>query len=101
MVVLGIILIALGAVLVLACVFTAKVVGTHVEVLGIGFSPLVVFAMGVLATLLVIVGWGLMKYGTRRALRARRERKKLGELSEKLDAVEAERRREGDDADAH
>lgn len=39
-----------------------------------------------------------MKYGTKRGLQHRRERKDLDELSRKLDKVEADRRQDDEDA---
>jgi hypothetical protein len=42
----------------------------------------------------VLWGWTILKYGTKKGLRQRRERKQLDQLSHKLEQVEAERRNE-------
>lgn len=102
MVVLGLLLIAAGVVVILAGIFTADTqpLGGQLEVLGIEVGPVTLFLLGVGASAAVMWGLGLFRFGTRRALQARRERKQLSELSEKLDRVQAEERRDPDE-DTH
>lgn len=89
MVILGLLLIVLGAIAILSAVFVSE--GTA-ELLGIDMSALAIFLVGVAAGAAVLWGYSILKWGTRRGLEHRRERKKLNELSSKLDEVEAERR---------
>lgn len=89
MVILGLLLIAAGVVAIVAAVTTAA--GT-VELLGTDFSALTVFGVGVGAGVAILWGFSVTKFGTKRSLQHRRESRKLSELSEKLDRVEADRR---------
>ena len=45
----------------------------------------------------VLWGWSIAKFGVKRSLQHRRESKKLEELSEKLDKVDEDKRRDVDD----
>jgi hypothetical protein len=97
MVVLGFVLIALGAVAIVSAVFTAEQdANGNLQLLGVDIGPLALFLVGLGAGLAICFGWALIKGGTRRGLERRRERKRLTELSEKLDEVEAERRHDID-----
>ena len=88
MVVLGLILMALGAVAIVAA-FTAQ---GSVELLGTDISALAMFFVGLGAGLAILWGFGFSKWGTKRTLRQRRESKRLDELSQKLEQREAEQR---------
>ncbi|HTW14588.1 MAG TPA: hypothetical protein VMF51_05615 [Nocardioides sp.] len=99
MVLLGFVLIGAGALVIVSAVFTAEMNGTTLEVVGLGVSPLGLFLLGVGAGLAILWGFGILKYGTKRTLRQRRESKRLEELSEKLEVADRERRRDNDDAD--
>ncbi len=94
MVVLGLILIAAGAVGIVAALFTAD--GTNVELLGTDVSALALFLIGLGSGVAILWGFSISKFGTKRTLRQRRESKQLSELSEKLDKHEAERRDDDD-----
>lgn len=89
MVILGLILIALGALAIVAAVFTAD--GKETAVLGIDVSPLTLFVIGAVSGAFILWGWSILKYGTKRELRQRKERKQLTELSEKLDRVQGDK----------
>lgn len=93
MVVLGLLLVLLGALAILAAVFDLD--STTVELVGLDLEALTVFFLGVAAGVAILWGIGLVKLGTKRSLQRRRESRKMHELSEKLDRVEAERRAEG------
>lgn len=82
MVVVGLLLMVLGAVAVVAAVFTAS--GT-VELLGFDLSALALFFVGLGAGLAILWGFGFSKWGTKRTMRQRRETKKLNELSQQLE----------------
>lgn len=94
MVILGLLLIILGAIAVLSAVFVSEGTG---ELLGIDMSSLAIFLVGVAAGAAMLWGFTILKWGTRRSIEHRRERKRINELSHKLDEVEAERRAERPD----
>lgn len=91
MVILGLILVALGALAIVSGLFTSDVDGTQLKLLGQEISPAALFLVGVGAA--VAIWWGLwiLKYGSKRSWARRKEQKRLEELSEKLDDVEARR----------
>ena len=103
MVIFGLVLLVLGVLGILAGVFGTDydtVEGKNqltTEFLGINCGPEVIFLIGVASGLLVLAGLWFMKTGARQGWKRRKEQKRLNELSEKLDEVEAERRREESD----
>lgn len=96
MVVLGLLLILAGVVLVLAALFSS---GGTAELVGFDLNAATIFFLGVGAGAAVLWGLGLLRFGTKRSMKQRRERKELSRLSEKLEKVDAERREQGE-ADA-
>ncbi len=94
MLLLGLLLIAVGAVLVIGGVFASEVSGGQVEILGIDMSPMAFFLVGTAAGACILLGLSVARWGARRELK---QRKELDELSEKLDRAEAGRRRELDE----
>jgi uncharacterized membrane protein len=97
MLILGLVVIGLGAALIVAAVFTADVSGGQLEIVGTEVGAVTLFVLGVAAGIAILFGFSLTKYGARRSLRQRREHQRLNELSEKLNRVEAERRGNEDD----
>lgn len=100
MVILGLILVGVGVVLVLLGLFTSEVSfednqGT-VEIANVNLSPEALFLVGIAAAALILIGLWAMKIGAKQGWKHRKEQKRLSELSEKLDKVEAERRAEAD-----
>ena len=91
MIVLGLLLVLAGVLVVLAALLTTD--GTA-EMLGNDLTGLTIFLLGLAAGLAILWGYVVLRFGARRSLERRRERKKLGELSQKLEQVEAERRAE-------
>ena|SRR5829696_5356627 len=89
MVILGLLLIILGAIAILSAIFVSE---GSAELLGIEMSSLAIFLVGVAAGAAVLWGFTLLRWGTRRSLAHRRERKELHRLSEKLDRSDSERR---------
>ena len=89
MVILGLLLIILGAIAILSAIFVSEGSG---ELLGIDMSSLEIFLVGVAAGAAILWGYSILKWGTRRGLAHRRERKELNRLSEKLDRVDSDRR---------
>ena len=87
MVVLGLLLIVLGVIAILAAVFVSE--GTA-QLLGMDLSALGIFLLGVAAGAAVLWGYSLLKWGTKRSLAHRRERKELNELNAKLERAKAE-----------
>jgi hypothetical protein len=91
MVILGLVLIGAGAIAILSALFVSEGRG---ELLGIDMPTLAVFLVGVGAGAAILWGYTILKYGAKRELRARRERKELNELSAKLDKAEEDRKRD-------
>jgi hypothetical protein len=95
--VVGLLLMVVGALAVVAAVFTAD--GTSVQILGLDVSALGLFLIGLGSGLAILWGFTISKWGTKRNLRQRRESRKLNDLSEQLDRREAERRSDDGDGD--
>jgi hypothetical protein len=91
MVILGLLLIILGAIAVLSAVFVSEP-GSGGELLGFDVTILGAFLVGVAAGAAILWGFSILKWGTRRGLAQRKERKELHKLSERIDRAEAERR---------
>ena len=94
MVVLGLLLMAVGAVAVVGALFTAE---GSTQLFGVDISAMAMFFVGLGAGLAIVWGFGFSKWGTKRTLRQRRESKQLSELHEKLEKREAEERAEDRD----
>ena len=92
--VVGLLLMVLGALAVVAAVFTAE--GTSVELLGLDVSALGLFLIGLGSGVAILWGFSISKWGTKRNLRQRREARRLDELQSQLDRREAQQRRDGD-----
>ncbi|MDF1603632.1 hypothetical protein [Nocardioides sp. YIM 152315] len=90
----GLLLVVVGALAVVAAVFTAT--GTDVELLGFDVTAVGLYLVGLASGVAILWGLGLTKWGAKRTLRHRRESRRLDELSTKLDRQEAERRGESD-----
>jgi len=103
MVVFGLVLVALGAVLVLLGLFTSEVKfednQASVEIANVSLSTEGLFLAGVVAAALILVGLWAIKLGAKMSWKHRKEQKRLNELSEKLEKAEAGRRRDDDDED--
>ena len=93
MVILGLLLILLGALAIVAVVFDVDSI--RVELLGAEISAMALFLLGVASGVAILWGFGILKFGTKRSLRHRREQKELVELNEKLGRAEADRKDEG------
>ena len=93
MVILGLALMILGAIAVLSAIFVSEP-GTGGELLGFDVTILQSFLIGVAAGAALLWGFTILKWGTRRGLAQRRERKELTKLNEKLDRVEADRKKD-------
>ena len=99
MVILGLLLLGVGLIAILAGVFTSDVdAAGQVSLLGIDLTPTSLFVIGVIAGAFVLWGFTVLKIGTKRELRMRREHRELSKLSDELDRVESERRADGDDS---
>jgi steroid 5-alpha reductase family enzyme len=101
MVVFGLVLIALGAVVIVLGLFTSEVKfednEATVEIANVNLSTEGLFLAGVIAAALILVGLWAVKLGAKMTWKHRKEQKRLNELSEKLDKVELERRRQDDE----
>src|SRR4051812_30127469 len=94
MFVIGLLLMLFGALAVVAALFASS--GTA-EFLGVDVSALGIFLVGLAAGLAILWGWTVSKFGVRRSPQHRRESKQLQELSDKLDKVDEDKRRDVDD----
>ncbi|MBM9461151.1 hypothetical protein JK386_14710 [Nocardioides sp. zg-536] len=105
MVVVGVILILIGALGILAGLFGTDTEAVssggrsevHATFLGIEMSATAVFLLGVACAVLVLSGLWCTKVGAKQNWRRHQERKRLEELSGKLENVEYDRRRQADD----
>jgi hypothetical protein len=96
MVILGLILIALGGLAIVSAVFATEIDNGQLTYLSIDVSPLVLFLIGVASAVAILWGFAISKFGGKRSWARRREQKRLTELSEKLDTVDAQRRMDVD-----
>ncbi|HXH81122.1 hypothetical protein [Nocardioides sp.] len=94
MVILGLLLVILGVIAILSAIFVST--GTN-EMLGIEMGSLSVFLVGVAAGAAVLWGYSILKWGTKRSLAHRKERKEIGVLNERLKRAESERHDETPD----
>jgi hypothetical protein len=94
MVILGLLLIILGVIAILSAIFVSE--GTN-ELLGMEMGSLAVFLVGVAAGASLLWGYSILKWGTKRGLAQRRERKEIGVLNERLKRADAERHDETPD----
>ncbi len=100
MVILGVLLLLVGAALVLAGLFTADVTaGGNLEVVGVGVGAPALFLLGVGAAVAALLGLWILKYGVKREWRQHREQKHYEELSEKLGHADRNRDRDIDEDD--
>jgi len=97
MLVLGLVLLIVGVLVLLAGLFTA---GDHgdASLLGIHIGATAVFLLGVFAGVAILWGLSISRFGGKRQLRQRKEKRRLQGLADKLERIETER--DGDD-DGH
>jgi hypothetical protein len=98
MLVLGLLLLLVGALGILAGLLTAS--GTT-ELLGLDVDAVALFLVGVASGAAVLWGFWILKFGTKRSLQRRRESRRLTRRSEELERGQAEsaERQEGGTAD--
>lgn len=100
MVLFGLVIVLLGVCILLAGLFASgyDTEGGSMtnELLQINMPAEILFLFGVVSGALILLGIWMMKFGAQLGWKHRKERKRLNELSEKLDEVEAERRADGD-----
>jgi uncharacterized integral membrane protein len=96
MFILGLLLIVLGILAILGAVTTDS---TSAAFFGFDdLSALAIFFIGLGSGVAILWGFTILRFGTRRTLKHRREQKKLHDLSEQLERADYERHR-GDDED--
>ncbi len=94
MFVVGLLLILFGALAILAAVFGSDQTASF---LGQDLSALAIFLIGLAAGIAILWGYSIAKFGIKRSFQHRRESKQLQELSEKLDRVDEDKRRDIDE----
>ena len=83
MVAFGLVLIFVGALAILAALFVNG--GQGGEILGFAMSVEAIFLTGVAAGAAIIWGYSILKWGTKRGIAQRKERKELNRLSNRLE----------------
>lgn len=94
MLILGLLLVVFGLLAILVALFGSGGTNDTAEILGNDLTTLTIFFIGVAAGVAILWGFSIMRFGIKRSMQRRRERKQLTELSEKLDAVEHDRKDE-------
>jgi hypothetical protein len=94
MFVVGLLLVIFGALAIVAALFGSE---GSAEFLNADLSAFAIFLIGLASGVAILWGYTIAKYGVKRSIKHRRESKQLEELSEKLDRVDEEKRREVDD----
>jgi len=97
MVLIGLVLIVLGALAVVAAVFTAEIHNGHVELLGANIGPVALFLVGLGAGLAILWGFSIFKWGTKRSWAQRKEAKRMSKLADKVEQTEQSRREDTDE----
>jgi len=92
MVILGLLLIALGALAIVCGLFASEIDNGQLQFLGQDISPAALFLIGVGAAVAIWWGLWLLKSGSKRSWARRKEQKRLQELSAKLDDVDERKR---------
>jgi type VI protein secretion system component VasK len=92
MVILGLLLIALGALAIVCGLFATEINNGKLEFLGQDVSPVVLFLIGVGAAVAIWWGLWLLKSGSQRSWARRKEQKRLEKLSADLDQADQRRR---------
>lgn len=100
MLIFGLLLLLAGVLVILVALFTSGGTNGTAELLGNDLTTLTIFFLGVGAGVAVLWGFAIIRWGMARTMQRRRERARLTELSQKLDEVEAERDRKGEDDDS-
>lgn len=93
MVFLGLALIIIGGIAILSALFVSEP-GSGGVLMGFDVTTLESFFVGVAAGAAILWGFSILRWGTKRTLAHRKERKELTKLNQKLEQVEAERRRD-------
>jgi hypothetical protein len=97
MVVLGLVLIVLGALAIVSAVFSLDISGDHLRLLHhLNLSPLGLFLLGVASALAVVWGFAIFRWGAKRSWARRREAKRMGKLADSVESVESKRHDEVD-----
>lgn len=100
MVLFGLVLVLLGVCLLLAGLFgsgyDSEGGSLTNELFNFNMPAEMLFLFGVASGVLTLLGLWLMKLGAQRGWKNRKKDRKLSELQEELDRVEAERRGDGD-----
>jgi len=89
MLILGLVLIAVGGLAIVSAVFGSEIDGGKLQYLSMDVSPLALFLIGVGSAVAIWWGLALFRIGSKRSWARRKEQKRLTELSEKLDTVDA------------
>jgi uncharacterized membrane protein YedE/YeeE len=87
MVALGLVLLVVGVLVLLAGLFTTGDAG-NASMLGIHLGATAVFLLGVFSGVAIIWGLGITRFGGKRQLRQRKEKRHLQKMAAKLEEME-------------
>src|SRR5690349_6186000 len=90
----GLLLVLFGALALLGAIFGTE---GSADYLGMDLSAFWIFIVGLASGVAILWGYSIAKLGVKQSIWHRRERHQLEELSEKLDRVDEEKRRNVDD----
>lgn len=93
MFVVGLLLVLFGALAIVAAIFGSE--GTA-AFLSFDLTAFEIFLVGLAAGVAILWGYSIAKFGVKKSMQHRRESKQLEELSEKLDRVDEDKRRDVD-----
>ncbi len=95
MLLLGLVVLVVGVIGLVLSFFGASIDYKHrsAEIMNWDVAPGTLVLWGAVSTLLIMLGLWLMKAGAKQGWQRRKEHKRLAELSDKLDQVELDRRR--------
>ena len=96
MVALGLVLVVVGVLVLLAGIFTTGDAG-DASILGIHLGSTAVFLLGVFSGVAILWGLGILRFGGKRQLKQRKEKRHLQKMAAKLEEMERGERNDSDD----
>jgi membrane protease YdiL (CAAX protease family) len=96
MLILGLVLITVGGLAIVSAVFASEIDGGKLQLLGQDIGTVAFFLVGVGSAVAIWWGLSLFRMGSKRSWARRKEQKRLTDLSEQLDSVDAQRRNDVD-----
>ena len=98
MVALGLVLLVVGALVLVAGIFTTGDAGGGASILGVHLGTTSIFLLGVFAGVAIVWGLGITRFGGKRHLQQRKEKRHLQKMAARLEEMERSERKDGDEA---